>query len=84
MSFAELWDLGFSSAEVFVGVCLIWLGLIEPLFPSKAMSVPIMTLAALLAAAAFFYRGVKKARRARLVAFAKMEAADTAYADEVG
>lgn len=84
MTFAEIWDLGFSSFEVFVGVGLIWLGFLEPLFPSRTLSVQLMTVVALAAAMAWFYRGWYRARRARRAAQAKWEAAAAQYGDEVG
>ncbi len=84
MNFAQVWDLGFASFEVFVGVGLIWLGFLEPLFPSRTLSVQLMTLVAVLAAAGWFYRGWRNARRERLAAQALWDAAAAMYEDEVG
>lgn len=84
MNFAQLWDLAFSAFEVFVGVGLVWLIFIEPRLPAKTLSVPLMTVVAVVAAVAFFYQGWRKAGQKKLADQAAVEAADAAYEDEVG
>ncbi len=84
MGFGEIWNLGFSSFEVFVGVGLIWLLIIETRIPDRGLSVVLMVVVAAAAAVAFFYRGWRKAKRRLLAAQAQMEAADAQYEDEIG
>ncbi|MBE3037239.1 MAG: hypothetical protein IMZ62_00265 [Chloroflexi bacterium] len=58
-----IWDLSFSSFEMFVGVGIIWLLWIEKLFPSRNLSVALMIIVALAAAGFNFYSGYRKIRR---------------------
>ena len=82
--FAQIWDLLISSFVVFVGVGLVWLYFIEHRLPSQGLSVTLMIIAALAAAAAWFYFGYRKALRERLSAEAQIQAAYASYEEEVG
>ena len=68
MSFSQTWDTGFKSLLIFLGVVFLWLGLVEPLFASRMVSEVVMSLTAVLLAAAFFVyarrRFVAERRRA--------------------
>jgi hypothetical protein len=63
ITFSTIWELGFSSFEVFIGVGIIWLLWIEQLFTSQSLSVAVMIIVALAAAALNFYLGYSKIRR---------------------
>ncbi|MFM8745325.1 MAG: hypothetical protein ACKOED_01460 [Aestuariivirga sp.] len=54
MNFSQAWDAGFRSVLIFAGMVFAWLGLVEPLFASRDLSVLLMLLAAVAAAAIFF------------------------------
>jgi hypothetical protein len=58
-----IWNLSFSSFEIFVGVGIIWLLWIEKLFPSRNLSVALMIIVALAAAGLNYYSGYSKIRR---------------------
>jgi hypothetical protein len=58
-----IWELGFSSFEVFIGVGIIWLLWIEKYFASRSLSVAVMIIVALAAAGFNFYLGYSKIRR---------------------
>ena len=63
LTFSIIWDLSFSSFQLFVGVGIIWLLWIEKLFPSRSLSVTVMIIVALAAAGLNFYLGTSKIRR---------------------
>ena len=63
LNISTIWELSFQSFEVFVGVGIVWLLWIEPLFASRSTSVVLMILVALAAAGLNFYRGYRKIRR---------------------
>lgn len=84
MNLAQLWDLGFWSFVMFIGVGIGWMLFIEPRIPSGELSVTLMIIAALVTAVAWFYRGVLRSRRERLAAQAQIEAAEAQYEDEIG
>ena len=84
MTLAQIWDLFFQSFIVFVGVGLIWLGLIERQIPSRTLSVTLMIVVAVAAAVVRFILGWQKAHRDWLSAQAQIEAASTHYNGEVG
>jgi hypothetical protein len=63
MTLSTIWELAFSSFEVFVGVGIVWLLWIEPLFASRSTSVVIMIIVALAAAGFNFFWGTRKIRR---------------------
>ena len=63
LTLSIIWELSFSSFEVFVGVGIIWLLWIEKLFPSRSLSVAVMIIVALAAAGLNFYSGYSKIRR---------------------
>lgn len=84
MSLSEVWERAFQSFELFVGVGVIWLGLIEPRLPSRQVSVAAMIIVAVTVAVAWFVLGIRRARRRRATMLAQMEAAAVEYEDEVG
>jgi hypothetical protein len=63
LNLSIIWDLSFSSFEMFIGVGIIWLLWIEKLFPSRGLSVAVMIIVALAAAGFNFYSGYSKIRR---------------------
>jgi hypothetical protein len=81
-----LWDLSFSSFQMFVGVGIVWLLWIEGLFPSRGLSVALMIIVALAAAGLNFYSGYSKLRREWLAAqksIRESEAAAIEYEGEI-
>ncbi len=84
MGFAQLWDLGFTSFEIFIAVGIVWMLWVEPRLPSKDFSFPLMAALAVLAAVLYFIRGWRNAARVRLEAQKQIEAASTRYEEEVG
>ncbi len=86
LTFPIIWDLSFSSFEMFVGVGIIWLLWIEKLFPSRSLSVTVMIIVALVAAGLNFYSGYSKIRREWQAAQKKIhesEAAAVEYEGEI-
>lgn len=63
LTLSMIWELSFSSFQMFVGVGIIWLLWIEKLFPSRGMSVTLMIIVALAMAGLNFYSGYSKIRR---------------------
>jgi hypothetical protein len=63
MTLSTIWELSFQSFEVFVGVGIVWLLWIEPLFASRSTSVVVMIIVALAAAGFNFFWGYRKIRR---------------------
>lgn len=63
MVFWQLWEIAFQAFMIFIGVGIIWLRFIEPLFPSKEASVPIMIIVAVGLAAARIVLGVRNIRK---------------------
>ena len=84
MTIAQIWDQLFASFIIFVGVGLVWLGLIEPRLPSKRLSVTLMIVVAVATAGARFYFGCRKVRQKTRAAEAEVEAAYARYEEEVG
>jgi hypothetical protein len=83
MTLAQIWDALFSSFTVFVGVGLLWLGLIERRIPSRSLSVSLMIIVAIAAAGVRFWLAWRKAHRDWIDAQAQIEAADAQF-EEVG
>jgi hypothetical protein len=64
MSFWIYWEQGFQAFMVLIGVSLLWLRFIEPLFASRGFSLTlIMIIISVALAALKFYLGVSKIRR---------------------
>lgn len=63
ITLSTIWELSFSSFQVFIGVGIIWLLWIENLFASRNVSVAVMIIVALAAAGFNFYWGYSKIRR---------------------
>ncbi len=87
LTLTVIWELSFSSLEVFVGVGIIWLMFIETRIPSRQLSVILMIVVALLAAALNFYNGLRKVRKTWNAAQEQIrtsEAAAIEYEGEIG
>ncbi len=63
MTISTIWELAFSSFEVFIAVGIVWLLWIEALFASRSQSVVVMIIVALAVAGLNFYLGYSKIRR---------------------
>ncbi len=86
MTLSTIWELAFSSFEVFIGVGIVWLLWIEQLFASRKVSVLVMIIVALAAAGFNFYLGYSKIRREWQVAQKQIqdhEAAAVEYEGEI-
>jgi hypothetical protein len=86
ITLSTIWELSFQSFEVFVGVGIVWLLWIEPLFASRSTSVAVMIIVALAAAATNFYLGYSKIRREWQTAQKQIqehEAAEIEYEGEI-
>lgn len=74
MNFSQAWDAGFRAILIYVGVVFFWLGLIERHFASQAVSVALMNVVGLFAAAAFFVGAWNRARKERVRVEAEVRA----------
>lgn len=86
LTFPIIWDLSFSSFEIFVGIGIIWLLFIEPRIPSRSLSVTLMIIVAIVAAVLNFYLGLRKIRLEWLAAqkqISESEAAAVEYEGEI-
>jgi hypothetical protein len=86
LTFPIIWDLSFSSFQMFVGVGIIWLLFIEPRIPSRGLSVALMIIVAIVATVLNFYSGLSKIRREWLAAqkqISESEAAAVEYEGEI-
>ena len=84
LTLSIIWELSFSSFEVFVGVGIIWLLWIEKFFPSRSLSVALMIIVALAAAGLNFYSGYSKIRRDWQNAQKQIHASEAAAVDYEG
>ncbi|MGK9199970.1 MULTISPECIES: hypothetical protein [Sinorhizobium] len=73
MSFSQGWDTGFRVILIYVGIVFVWLGLIEPYFTSRSVSVIVMNIVAFAISAAFVVRA-----RNRFIAERRQAEADVA------
>ena len=86
LTFPVIWDLSFSSFQMFVGVGIIWLIFVEPRIPSRSLSVTLMIIVAIAAATLNFYLGFHKIRREWLAGqkqISEIEAAAVEYEGEI-
>lgn len=74
MSFWIYWDQGFQAFTVLIGVSLIWLRFIEPLFSSRGLAVTLMIVIALALALLKFFIGIGKIRKEHEAARKQIEA----------
>jgi len=65
MVFWQMWEVAFQAFMIFIGVGIIWLRFIEPLFPSQQTSVILMIITAVGLAAARIIVGIRKVRQER-------------------
>jgi ABC-type siderophore export system fused ATPase/permease subunit len=84
LTFPIIWDISFSSFQMFVGVGIIWMLFIEPRIPSRSLSVTLMVIVAVAAAALNFYVGVSKVRREWQVAQEQITASESAAVEYEG
>ncbi len=63
MVFWQMWEVAFQAFMIFIGVGIIWMRFIEPLFPSQQVSVILMIIVAVGLAAARIVVGVRKIRQ---------------------
>lgn len=63
MVFWQLWEVAFQAFMIFIGVGIIWLRFIEPLFTNRQTSVILMIIVAVLSATARIVWGVINIRR---------------------
>ena len=84
LTFPIIWDLSFSSFQMFVGVGIIWLLFIERRIPSRGLSVTLMIIVAIAAAALNFYLGLSKVRREWLTAQKQITASESAAVEYEG
>jgi uncharacterized membrane-anchored protein YhcB (DUF1043 family) len=63
MVFWQLWEVAFQAFMIFIGVGIIWMRFIEPLFPSQQTSVILMIVVAVGLAALRIGLGVRDVRR---------------------
>jgi hypothetical protein len=84
LTFPIIWDLSFSSFQMFVGVGIIWMLFIERRIPSRGLSVTLMIIVAIAAAALNFYMGVSKVRREWQAAQKQITASESAAVEYEG
>ena len=84
LTFPIIWDLSFSSFQMFVGVGIIWMLFIERRIPSMGLSVTLMIIVAIAAAALNFYLGLSKVRREWLTAQKQITASESAAVEYEG
>ncbi|MCL4488705.1 MAG: hypothetical protein M1570_11320 [Chloroflexi bacterium] len=84
MTLSQLWDLCFTCFEVFIGVGVLWMWLVEPRLPALDLSFPVMTALAVLGAGVFFVRGWRQAKLARELAQRQIDAATARFEEEIG
>lgn len=65
MVFWQMWEVAFQAFMIFIGVGIIWLRFIEPLFSSQQTSVTLMIITAVGLAAARVVVGIRKVRQER-------------------
>ncbi len=63
MVFWQLWEVAFQAFMIFIGVGIIWMRFIEPLFPSQQTSVILMIVVAVGLAALRIGLGVRDVRQ---------------------
>jgi divalent metal cation (Fe/Co/Zn/Cd) transporter len=63
MVFWQMWEVAFQAFMIFIGVGIIWMRFIEPLFPSQQVSVILMIIVAVGLAVFRIALGVRGIRR---------------------
>jgi hypothetical protein len=74
MNFWHFWEQGFQAFMVIIGVSLIWLRFIEPLFASRRLSVILMIIIAFALAAVVMYLGLRDIQKKLRAAQAQIDA----------
>lgn len=72
MVFWQLWEVAFQAFMIFIGVGIIWLRFIEPLFVNRQTSVILMIIVAVLSATARIVWGVINIRKQQKALQAKI------------
>jgi hypothetical protein len=65
MVFWQMWEVAFQAFMIFIGVGIIWMRFIEPLFANQQTSVILMIIVAIGLAALRITRGVVNIRKQR-------------------
>jgi hypothetical protein len=65
MVFWQMWEVAFQAFMIFIGVGILWMLFLEPLFASQQTSVVLMIIVAVGLAAARDCRGHPKVRKGR-------------------
>ncbi|NJD58472.1 MAG: hypothetical protein C3F13_01385 [Anaerolineales bacterium] len=78
LTFPIIWDLSFSSFQIFVGVGIVWLLWIEKLFASQRTSVIVMTIVALAGAVFNWLWGYWKIRKNYLATQKQIQESESA------
>lgn len=63
MVFWQMWEVLFQAFMIFIGVGIIWMRFLEPLFPSQQTSVLLMIIVAVGLAGARIVWGIRKVRQ---------------------
>ena len=84
LTFPIIWDISFSSFEIFIAVGIVWMLWIEKLFPSRSVSTPVMIIVALAAAGINWYLGYRKVRKAWQKAQDQIRASEAAEVEYEG
>lgn len=84
LTFPIIWDISFSSFEMFIAVGIVWMLWIEKLFPSRSVSTPVMIFVALAAAGINWYLGYHKVRKAWQKAQNQIRASEDAEVEYEG
>ncbi|MDD2695795.1 MAG: hypothetical protein PHD58_07715 [Anaerolineales bacterium] len=83
MGFWQVWEQAFQAFMVLIGVGIVWLRFIEPLFPSRGVSVTLMLLAGLALSSLKLYFGLRGIRQQIQAAQAQI-AASNGQGEEAG
>lgn len=63
MVFWQMWEVAFQAFMIFIGVGIIWMLFLEPLFPSQQVSVFLMIIVAVGLAVARIVVGIRTIRK---------------------
>ncbi|PWL17579.1 hypothetical protein DKP76_12560 [Falsochrobactrum shanghaiense] len=74
MSFSQIWDTGFKSIMIYIGVVFAWLCFLEANFPDRGVSVTIMNIVAAVLAIGFFVFARQRCLKERALAEAEIAA----------
>ena len=84
LTFPIIWDLSFTSFQIFIGIGIIWMLWIEQLFASQRQSVIVMIIVALVAAVFNWYWGYRKIRKNWLTTQKQIQESEAAAVEYEG